>query len=92
MIKYLARIRELREGFDAFILQQIPRTRQSEEVDQLAKLNSSSTLLKGRSITLLIPDRPEVEEMEDEVLANNAEPSWKDELESYLKSGDFTPR
>ncbi|KAL0440299.1 UNVERIFIED_CONTAM: Ribonuclease HI [Sesamum latifolium] len=56
MTKYLSCIQTLMRKFDEFAIEQIPRSK-NEEADQLARLASSLTLLKSRSITFLSQER-----------------------------------
>ncbi|KAL0319852.1 UNVERIFIED_CONTAM: Ribonuclease HI [Sesamum radiatum] len=85
MTKYLSSVQILMRRFDEFAIEQIPRSK-NEEADQLARLASSLTPLKSQSITFLSQERSEVEGIKEEVLTGVASPSWKDELEAYLKT------
>ncbi|KAL0409417.1 UNVERIFIED_CONTAM: Ribonuclease HI [Sesamum radiatum] len=84
MTKNLSCIQTLMK-FDEFAIEQIPRSK-NEESDQLARLASSLTPLKSRSITCLRQKCSEVEAEKEEVLTGVALPSWKDGLEAYLKT------
>ncbi|KAL0399746.1 UNVERIFIED_CONTAM: hypothetical protein Sradi_2317900 [Sesamum radiatum] len=52
MAQYLDLIRTFGQTFEKFELKRIPRS-ENEEADQLAKLASSLTIMRDRSITLL---------------------------------------
>ncbi|KAL0313356.1 UNVERIFIED_CONTAM: Ribonuclease HI [Sesamum radiatum] len=60
MAQYLDLIRAFGQTFEKFELKHIPRSK-NEEADQLAKLASSLTIMKDRSITLLTQEHPEIE-------------------------------
>ncbi|KAL0303251.1 UNVERIFIED_CONTAM: Retrovirus-related Pol polyprotein from transposon opus [Sesamum radiatum] len=62
MAQYLDLIRTFGQTFEKFELKRIPRS-ENEEADQLAKLASSLTIMRDRSITLLTQEHPEIEEV-----------------------------
>ncbi|KAL0430730.1 UNVERIFIED_CONTAM: hypothetical protein Sradi_0699000 [Sesamum radiatum] len=88
MAQYLDLIRTFGQTFEKFELKRIPRS-ENEEADQLAKLASSLTIMRDRSITLLTQEHPEIEEVAKEVLVNTNKPCWKDEIEAYLTTDRY---
>ncbi|KAL0288726.1 UNVERIFIED_CONTAM: hypothetical protein Sradi_7090400 [Sesamum radiatum] len=81
--QYLDLIRTFCRTFERFELKRIPRS-SNKEVDQLARLASSLTMIKIRSIILLTQEHSEIEEMMKEVLVSTSKPCWKDAIEAYL--------
>ncbi|KAL0449302.1 UNVERIFIED_CONTAM: Retrovirus-related Pol polyprotein from transposon gypsy [Sesamum latifolium] len=88
MAQYLDLIRTFCQTFEKFELKCVPRS-DNEEADQLAKLASSLTTMKDRSIILLTQEHSEIEEMTKEVLVSTNKPCWKDAIEAYLTTGSL---
>ncbi|KAL0437771.1 UNVERIFIED_CONTAM: hypothetical protein Sradi_0485000 [Sesamum radiatum] len=88
MAQNLDLIRAFCQTFERFELKRIPRSN-NEEADQLAKLASSLTTIKNRSITLLTQEHSEIEGTVEEVLASTNKPCCKDAIEAYLTTGSL---
>ncbi|KAL0426874.1 UNVERIFIED_CONTAM: hypothetical protein Slati_2862200 [Sesamum latifolium] len=88
MAQYLNLIRTIGQTFKKFELKCVPRT-DNEEADQLAKLASSLTTMKDRSIILLTQEHSEIEEVTREVLVSTNKPCWKDAIKAYLTTGSL---
>ncbi|KAL0394772.1 UNVERIFIED_CONTAM: hypothetical protein Slati_4443400 [Sesamum latifolium] len=76
------------QTFEKFELKRVPRS-DNEEADQLAKLASSLTMMKDRSIILLTQEHSEIEEVTKKVLVSTNRPYWKDAIEAYLTTGSL---
>ncbi|KAL0413143.1 UNVERIFIED_CONTAM: hypothetical protein Sradi_1516000 [Sesamum radiatum] len=88
MALYLDLIHTFCQTFERFELKRIPRSN-NEEADQLAKLASSLTTIRYRSIILLTQEHSEIEEAMKEVLVSTNKPCWKNGIEAYLTTGSL---
>ncbi|XP_038973752.1 uncharacterized protein LOC120105406 [Phoenix dactylifera] len=83
MQEYFRKVRDLTSALNSFHIQYIARTENSR-ADQLSKLASSRMSELPKAAALEYLQRPSTEEPES-TLCIEAEPSWTDELISYLR-------
>ncbi|XP_073031230.1 uncharacterized protein [Primulina eburnea] len=89
MTEYVTRVNELLALIESYDIKQVPRAK-NEVADRLAKLASSCTNIDSRKITFLTISKEEAEETTCNILClEGQEPSWKDEILTYLKHNDL---
>ncbi|XP_075499078.1 uncharacterized protein LOC142537448 [Primulina tabacum] len=87
MAKCVLRINKLLSNLEKYEVKQVPSA-QNEVADRLAKMASSMANIDSRKVTFLAITKEEVEGPTLDILcAGEGEPSWKDEIISFLMQG-----
>ncbi|KAI3465162.1 hypothetical protein Pfo_021825 [Paulownia fortunei] len=90
MIKYLSLMHDMLAKLEEYEIKRIPRA-DNTIANQLAKLASSMASINTQKITFLSSSQNEIDGIGLQILcADKKEPSWKDNIIQYLRTGELT--